>query len=370
MNRRQFLQSCGGVCVLAASGLTPVLSLAGEATAEPHDAEYWERLPDGRIRCLLCPNGCVRAHGERSLCRAREPRNGVLKSLVWGNPCVLALDPIEKCPLFHFQLPGPAFSIATAGCNLACSYCQNWQFSQKPPEETRNFPMRPADVIAKALEYKAAGVAFFYTEPTIYIEYMKDVARAAREKSLKTIMVTAGSINEKPLADVIEVIDAFTIGLKGFSEEYYRTVVKGSLKPVLAAITQVKAAGKHFELVNLLVPTLNDAETDVERLTDWVGEHVGADVPLHFTRFNPQFQLKSLPQTPVPVLERSRRIARRKGLRYVYTGNLPGHEGNHTICPGCNHTVIERLGFQVLKNRLQSGACPDCGRKIPGSWQS
>jgi len=282
---------------------------------------------------------------------------------------VLALDPIEKCPLFHYQLPGPAFSIATAGCNLACSYCQNWQFSQKPPEETRNFSMRPSDVVAKALEYKASAIAFFYTEPTIYIEYMKDVARAARSKSLTTVMVTAGSINEKPLADLLELIDAFTIGLKGFTDEYYRTVIKGSLQPVLAAIKQVKASGRHLELVNLLVPTLNDAEGDVSKLVDWVGDHLGTEVPLHFTRFNPQFQLKSLPPTPVPVLERARRLAQKKGLRFVYTGNLPGHEGNHTICPGCGKTVIERLGFQVLKNRLVSGACPDCTQKIPGHWQ-
>ena len=228
--------------------------------------------------------------------------------------------------------------------------------------------MTPAGVVEKALEYKASAIAFFYTEPTIYIEFMKDVARAAREKSLATVMVTAGSINEKPLADALELIDAFTIGLKGFTDGYYSKVIKGRLAPVQAAIRQVKASGKHLELVNLLVPTLNDSEAEVNQLIDWVGEHLGPDVPLHFTRFNPQFQLKSLPPTPVSLLDRFRKNAMAKGLHYVYTGNIPGHEGNHTLCHSCHKTVIERLGFQVLKNRLVEGECPDCGNRIPGRW--
>ncbi|HNW36309.1 MAG TPA: AmmeMemoRadiSam system radical SAM enzyme, partial [Candidatus Ozemobacteraceae bacterium] len=326
MHRRSFLQSCAGACFLS---LAPagILNTGAWAAlpATPREAEYYEVLPDGRIHCLLCPNGCVRGEGERSQCRVREPRGGKYYSLVYANPCVLALDPVEKCPLYHFPVPGNAFSIATAGCNLGCRYCQNWQFSQKPPEETRNFALQPEDVVAKAREYHVGGIAFFYTEPTIYIEYMKDVARQARKAGLVTVMVTAGYLQPKPLEDLLDCIDAFTVGLKGFSQEYYQTVIKGSFPPVLETLKRISAAKKHLEVVTLLVPTLNDQEASIKSEADWFAENLGPDVPLHFTRFNPQFQLKNLPPTPVSVLDQARKTALNAGLRYVYTGNVPGH---------------------------------------------
>jgi len=350
------------------SGLLNIKACA-QVPPQAREAEYYEVLPDGRIHCLLCPNGCVRNEGERSQCRVREPRGGKYYSLVYASPCVLAMDPIEKCPLYHFPLPGNAFSIATAGCNLGCSYCQNWQFSQKAPEETRNYSLQPDEVIAKAREYKAGGIAFFYTEPTIYIEYMKDIARLAKKAGLPTVMVTAGYLQRKPLEDLLGLIDAFTVGLKGFTNEYYESVIKGALPPVLETLKGIAAAKKHLEIVTLLVPTLNDRETAIKAETDWLAEHLGPDVPLHFTRFNPQFQLKNLPPTPVGVLDRARQIAMKSGLRYVYTGNVPGHEGNHTYCPTCGKSLIERLGFQVLKNTLVGGACPSCRTNIPGQWK-
>lgn len=370
MHRRTFLRACAGVCLMSGvpSGLLNIKACA-QVPPQAREAEYYEVLPDGRIHCLLCPNGCVRNEGERSQCRVREPRGGKYYSLVYASPCVLAMDPIEKCPLYHFPLPGNAFSIATAGCNLGCSYCQNWQFSQKAPEETRNYSLQPDEVIAKAREYKAGGIAFFYTEPTIYIEYMKDIARLAKKAGLPTVMVTAGYLQRKPLEDLLGLIDAFTVGLKGFTNEYYESVIKGALPPVLETLKGISAAKKHLEIVTLLVPTLNDRETAIKAETDWLAEHLGPDVPLHFTRFNPQFQLKNLPPTPVGVLDRARQIAMKSGLRYVYTGNVPGHEGNHTYCPTCGKSLIERLGFQVLKNTLVGGACPSCRTNIPGQWK-
>ncbi|HEY9069300.1 MAG TPA: AmmeMemoRadiSam system radical SAM enzyme [Candidatus Ozemobacteraceae bacterium] len=371
MDRRGFLRGCAGACFLAAVPVPAARCLAGDGLpANAHEAEYYEVLPDGRIHCRLCPNGCIRGEGERSRCRVREPRGGKYYTIAYMNPCVLAMDPIEKCPLYHFPIPGNAFSIATAGCNLNCRYCQNWQFSQKPPEETRTYRLGPAEVVAKALEYKAGGIAFFYTEPTIYIEYMKEVAREARKAHLATVMVTAGYIQPEPLEDLLGLIDAFTVGLKGFTEEYYRDVIGGSLQPVLETLKRIGAAKKHIEIVTLLVPTMNDQSASIEAEVKWLADTLGPDVPLHFTRFNPQYQLKNLPPTPVSTLDRARNAALKAGLRYVYTGNVPGHEGNHTFCPSCGKLLIERLGFQTLKNLLSGGACPACRTRIPGRWDT
>ncbi len=370
MDRRTFLKA--GVCACGAAFLPAWLGPVPGAGAAPalsdREASHYEVLADGRIHCLLCPNGCVRAEGERSRCLVREPRGGKYRALAYGLPCVLAMDPVEKCPLFHYRLPGNAFSIATAGCNLGCQYCQNWQFSQKRPEETRNFALTPAEVIKKAKEYKASAISFFYTEPTIYFEYMVDIARAARQAGLPTVMVTGGYINPAPLAELTALIDAFVVGLKGFSEDYYRQTVDGSLAPVLAALQAVKRAGRHLEVVTLLVPTLNDRLPAIEAEAAWLMQNLGPDVPLHFTRFIPQFKLKGLPPTPIQVLEQARAIGRKAGLKFVYTGNVPAHEGSHTWCPVCGKAVIERLGFQVLRNDLVNGVCPHCQTAIPGRW--
>jgi len=340
----------------------------GAFVGNPVEAQHYEVLPDGKIRCKLCPNSCIRGEGERSKCRVREPKGGKYYSFVYGNPCVLATDPIEKCPLFHFRTPGPAFSIATAGCNLQCQYCQNWQFSQKGPEETKNFSLTPKEVVEKAKEYKTTAISFFYTEPTIYFEYMKDIALLAKKAKLPCIMVTAGYINEAPLKELFPLIDAFVVGLKGFTEDYYNKIIGGSLEPVKKTLVRIKAAGKHFEVVTLLVPTLNDDMKAINELVTWFAGALGPDVPLHFTRFNPQYRLKGLPPSPVSVLEEARKLAMAAGLKFVYTGNVPGHEGNHTYCPKCKKILIERLGFKVLKDYMVNGACPSCGEKIPGVW--
>ncbi|MBI3039107.1 AmmeMemoRadiSam system radical SAM enzyme [bacterium] len=288
--------------------------------------------------------------------------------MVYGIPCVLALDPVEKCPLFHFKVNGGALSIATAGCNLSCDYCQNWQFSQKSPEETRNFSLPPAQVVSKALEYKASAIAFFYTEPTIYYEYVKDIAAEAKRLKLSTVMVSGGYINELPLKGLLDCIDAFVIGLKGFTEEFYQKVIHGTLSPVQNTLLTIKESSKHLEVVTLIVPTLNDQEENFRSESRWFLKNLGPDVPLHFTRFNPQFRLKGLPPTPVSALEKARKIAKDLGIHYVYTGNVPAHEGNHTYCSKCGKIVIERLGFQVLHNNLKNNACPWCETRVPGHW--
>lgn len=368
LNRRSFLGLTGGLCSAWLAGC------GSQAHASPtpvslHPAQHFTVLPDGRTRCDLCPNRCVRGEGERSRCHVRETRGGKLYSLVYGLPCVVSLDPLEKCPLYHFRKGGNALSIATAGCNLGCHYCQNWQFSQKGPEETSNFSLSPTQVIAKAREYKAQSIAFFYTEPTIAFEYIKDVAVLAKKADLPTVMVTAGYIQEAPLKELLPLIDAFTVGLKGFSREYYNEAIGGDLDPVLKVLQLIGKAKSHLELVTLLVPTLNDAPETLAAEIAWIKDTLGTEVPLHFSRFVPQFKLKRLPPTPTATLEAARKRAIEAGMKYVYTGNLPGHEGNHTLCPSCRKVVVERLGFQVLGNHLARGACPNCSAPIAGHWE-
>jgi len=368
IDRRGFLKAVGCACATYPFLSYPSVGIAA-SSAVWKEASHYEKLPNGKIHCLLCPNSCVRGEGERSKCRVREAKNGKYYSLVYGAPCVIAPDPVEKCPLFHFELEGNALSIATAGCNLSCQYCQNWQFSQKPVEETKNFELSPKKVIEKAKEYLLHGISFFYTEPTIYFEYMKDIAVEAKKTGMPTIMVTAGYINPTPLKELFHLMDAFVVGLKGFSDGYYEKIVGGTLQPVLKALVEIKEASKHLEVVTLLVPTCNDGMQDIQAQIDWLVKNLGVDVPLHFTRFNPQFKLKGLPPTPVPILREARKRAMDAGIKYVYTGNIPADEGNHTFCPTCKKVIIERLGFQILRFDLKKGACPYCGTKIAGRWK-
>lgn len=365
--RRDFIKLAGSICLTGGFGFAPS-RLLGNPKVSNIEARFYEKLPEGKVRCLLCPNFCVRGNGETGQCRVRENVNGTYVTRVYGNPCVIAIDPAEKCPLFHYQLPTPTFSIATAGCNLFCHYCQNWQFSQKGPAETQNYSLSPAQVIEKALEYKSGAISFFYTEPTIYIEYLIDIAIRAREASLPCIMVTGGYINPEPLKELLPLIDAYVVGLKGFNNDYFREHIGGSLEPVLEALKLIHSSGKHLEIVTLLVPTLNDQPEAIKSEIEWIRKNLGLSVPLHFTRFNPQYKLKGLPPTPVSTLDRARKEALKAGMQYVYTGNIPGHEGNHTYCPKCNKIAVERLSFKVLKNNHKNGVCDNCGFQLHGKW--
>jgi pyruvate formate lyase activating enzyme len=321
------------------------------------------------VACQLCARGCLIRAGERGDCRARINVNGELRSLVYGRPMAINLDPIEKKPFFHF-LPGTtAYSIGTAGCPLHCKFCQNWQLSQVKPDDYDVPYTGPVDIVATARRREAASVAFTYNEPTVFIEYMLDTAAVARKQGLRTALVSCGFMNERPLADMCAALDAIKIDLKGYSEDFYRTVSGASLAPVLRSIRQVRKSGTHLEIVNLVVPTLNDAEASLRGLADFVMGELGPDVPVHFTRFHPDYQLLNLPPTPIATLDRARSLAMDRGLRYVYVGNVPGHPGNHTYCPGCGKVVIRRDNFFVVENNVKNGHCAFCGRVIAGVWQ-
>lgn len=321
------------------------------------------------VACQLCARGCLIKAGDRGQCRARINVNGELRSLVYGRPLATNLDPIEKKPFYHF-LPGTtAYSLGTAGCPLRCKFCQNWQLSQARPDDYDVPYTPPADVANEARRRAAASVAFTYNEPTVFTEYLLDTAAAARKQGLRAVLVSCGFMNERPLADMCGALDAIKIDLKGYSEDFYRTVSGASLAPVLRSIRQVRRSGTHLEIVNLVVPTLNDADDTLRGLADFVMGELGPDVPVHFTRFHPDYQLLNLPPTPVATLERARGFAMDRGLRYAYVGNVPGHAGNHTYCPGCGKVVVRRDNFFVVENNLKNGRCAFCARAIAGVWQ-
>ncbi|HIE38344.1 MAG TPA: AmmeMemoRadiSam system radical SAM enzyme [Anaerolineales bacterium] len=345
-------------CASCHGGVEPPLPVAYCHT--PHTGTY--------VRCNLCPHGCFIAEGERGQCRARENQGGRLFSVVYGNPCAVHVDPIEKKPFYHFLPTAAAFSLATAGCNLRCLYCQNWQISQFPPEETRNADLPPEEVVRYAQMTNAPVIAYTYSEPVVFYEYMLTTARLAREAGLLNVVISAGFINPEPLRELCAAVDAIKIDLKGYDEEFYREVCGAELGPVLEAIRIIYESGTHLEIVNLVVPTLNDDLNQLRALSRWVARDLSPDVPLHFTRFHPQYKLTNLPPTPVESLEKARAIALEEGVRFVYVGNVPGHPANTTYCPVCRRPIVVRQGFAVREYHLQGGACAYCGESIPGVW--
>lgn len=321
-----------------------------------------------KVQCELCPRGCLLVEGQRGDCRVRINLDGKLQTLVYANPCSINVDPIEKKPLFHV-LPGSgAFSVATAGCNLHCKYCQNWQISQSPPENLTNYNLSPEQMIKGALDAGCRSIAYTYSDPVIFYEYVYDAGRLAKKAGILNILVTAAYINQQPLIDLCPYIDAANVDLKGITDDFYQRMSSATLKPVQEAILTMKKMGVWVELTNLVVPTWNDAEKDLRALCQWIKDYCGEKTPLHFSKFWPMHQLKNLPPTPASTLEKAWEIAKATGLKYVYVGNVPGHKGNSTYCPGCGALLIERVGYQILQNNVVNGICNKCGEKIPGIW--
>ncbi len=378
ITRRDFLWQ-GGRCAFFLAGLKALegvsLPLASNAQTLEKGflgrklSPYFTPLSDGRIRCELCPRFCQVEKGQRGYCRVRENVDGRYYSLVYGNPCAVHVDPIEKKPFYHV-LPGTlSFSLATAGCNLNCKFCQNWEISQAKPDETLNYRLSPEQAVEAAARSQCRSIASTYVEPTIFIEYMLDMGRLTRAQKLLKVIHSNGYINAAPLQDLCQVLDAACIDLKGFSEEYYRDLTEGSLNPVLATLKQLKDRKVHTEIVNLIVPGKNDDLQQIRAMSRWIKTELGPEVPLHFTRFTPLYKLKSLAPTPVATLELAWQTALDEGLHFVYIGNVPGHEAEHTTCPKCKARVIERTGYRVQTVHLQDGKCTRCSQPIPGIWK-
>ena len=328
--------------------------------------ETWGSAID--VQCELCPKQCLIGPGQSGECRIRVNIEGKLHAVTYGYPSAVHVDPVEKKPLFHF-LPGTdILSMATVGCNLHCKNCQNWELSQRNPEEAEAVYLPPDKVVAMARGTGCPSIAYTYSDPIVFYEYMLDTARLAREAGLRNVWVTAGYINPDPLKELCTVLDAANIDLKAYSDSFYREICDATLEPVLNTIVATKSAGVLVEVTNLIIPTLNDSDKDLQGWCRWIKENTGTDTPVHFSRFHPQHRLRHLPPTPPSTLTRAWEIARAEGLQYAYIGNVLVPGALDTRCPFCKEALIRRMGYRILENRLHAGQCPSCRKEISGTW--
>ena len=350
-------------------GGIPKVFAAEQPRATP--ARFWKKLGDRRIECELCPKHCKVDDRERGFCGVRENRGGEYVTLVWGQPCAVHVDPIEKKPLFHFLPGSTSYSIATVGCNFQCEHCQNFDISQFPRYEKRDIPGQdtaPAQIVAGAKNRGCASISYTYTEPTIFGEYAYDTAMLAKEAGIRNVFVSNGFMSEKSAKILGQVLDADNIDLKSFSDSFYRKVCKARLQPVLDTIQRMKELGVWVEVTTLIIPGLNDSDQELKDLAGFI-KKVGADIPWHVSAFYPTYKMLDRPRTPVETLRRARQIGLTAGLRYVYTGNIPGEDGEKTFCYACGAVVIDRVGYTIRRNYLKDGKCAQCGAAIDGVWQ-
>jgi len=384
MTRREFV--AGGVaCGLA---LTPGCAFAkrlfsgpkNEKTITLDDAPdtlwkwskevyFRQELPNGRVRCMTCPNMCLLPPGARSRCGSHVNMGGKLYTLVYGNPCAVHVDPIEKKPLYHFLPSTQSFSIAATGCSFNCLNCQNWEISQARPEEVKFDEMFPPAVVDNAVRAGCASIAYTYSEPTTFFEYMIDTSRIARERKVRNVWVTNGYITGPALAEYCKTLDAANVDVKGFSEESYAALNAGRLAPVLAALRILSERNIWFEMTALIVPTYSDDMDAVKRMCGWIVKNIGSDHPLHFSRFSPRYRLTHLPMTSISFLEEARKEAMAEGLNYVYVGNVPPSDSSHTYCPSCRKRIVSRMGYGTGEINMKGGACAFCGHTIAGVWR-
>lgn len=338
---------------------------------------YWSDLDDGRIQCDVCPRECKLREGQRGFCFVRGRLDDEVVLTTYGRSSGYCIDPIEKKPLNHF-LPGtPVLSFGTAGCNLGCKFCQNWDISKSRELDTLADSAKPEVIARAASELGCRSVAFTYNDPTIFLEYAVDVAQACHEVGVKTVAVTAGYIKPDARREFYSHLDAANVDLKAFSEEFYKGLTFSELAPVLDSLKYLKhETDVWFELTTLVIPGENDSEDELDRMTSWVVENLGPDVPMHFSAFHPDFKLKNKPRTPPATLRRAREIAIKNGVRYAYTGNVHDSDGDTTLCPSCGTDLIVRDWYDLHQYRVTpSGSCPDCGETIagvfekrPGTW--
>ena len=330
-------------------------------------AMYQEETARG-IMCRICPNECVLKEGELSKCNNRKVYNSKLYTLAFGNPCSVNIDPVEKKPLYHFYPGTTAYSIATAGCNLVCLNCQNWTISQTSPDKTRNYDLSPEDVVADCIQNNCKSIAYTYSEPVTFYEYVYETAQVARKAGVKNIMKSNGYINPEPLKKLCTVIDAANIDLKAFTESTYLKLTGGKLQPVLDSLKVYLDMGVWLEITNLVVPTWSDNLNEIKDMCRWLNNNGFSKTPLHFSRFYPLHKLEQLPPTPVDLLNKAVKIARDEGLIHIYTGNVPGNELSDTVCPDCKSTLVSRQGFRVTSNTIMNGKCNKCSRPMEGVW--
>ncbi len=333
---------------------------------------WWHRLKDGRIQCDLCPRNCRLREGQHGFCYIREAKNNGIVLTSYGRASGFCIDPVEKKPLNHFYPGTSVLSFGTAGCNLGCKFCQNWDISKAREDDRLTSRALPQDIAYSAKRSGCKSIAFTYNDPVIFAEYAIDTAIAAHELGIKTIAVTAGFITQEAREDFFEHIDAANIDLKGFTQEFYGKTCLASLKPVLETITWLgKETNVWIELTTLLIPGYNDSEEEIRNLTNWIMENLGPNVPLHFTAFHPDFKMMDVPHTPLDTLINARKIALETGLNHAYTGNVYDIEGQSTYCPSCREVLIERDWYCLGKwNIDREGSCKNCGSRLPGHFDT
>jgi pyruvate formate lyase activating enzyme len=338
--------------------------------APSHRARYWHAEPDGRLLCTLCPRHCRIGEGQTGFCYVRRNVGGVLYQTAYGRSTGFAVDPIEKKPLNHF-LPGTEIlSFGTAGCNLGCRFCQNWDISKARLDERSSAEVTPAAIVALAKKAGAPSIAYTYNDPVIFAELVIDVARAARESGLRNVLVTAGYVTEEAREDLFRYADAANVDLKAFTESFYQRFTLSHLEPVKETLRWlVHRTPVWTEVTTLLIPGLNDGDGEIRAQCEWIGKELGEEVPLHFTAFHPDFKMLDRPRTPAATLRRARAMAMEVGLRYVYVGNVHDEEGQTTFCHACGIELIARDWHAVTRYRLEGNRCPDCGARIPGRFQ-
>lgn len=333
------------------------------------EAYLYDRLENEKVRCLLCNHNCVITEGKTGICGVRENRSGILVSLVYGKVIASHCDPIEKKPLFHFIPGSRSYSIATVGCNFRCFFCQNADISQMPSDHNRIMgqDMTPEEIVEDALNTRSASISYTYTEPTIYYELAVDTARLASSEGLKNVFVSNGYMTEQCLEDMSPDLHAANVDLKAFTDEFYKEQCGAKLEPVLRTLETMKRLGIWLEVTTLLIPGLNDSKEELKEISRFLA-NLDTDIPWHISRFHPTYRLTDIPSTPPDTIQRARDLGYEAGLKYVYTGNLPGDEGEKTFCHNCGELLIDRFGFTVTKNRIKENLCPECGSEIPGVW--
>ena len=386
MTRKEFLKSAAlGASALLCAGTgygflgkaaNCTGSIKGHITRNDAPKKPWKWAIEGfhyashgkKVQCQVCPNRCILAPGDRSICRSKVNIERKLYSLTYGNPCAVHLDPIEKKPLAHFYPRTKAFSIATTGCNFRCLNCQNWEISQKKPKQVEHITLFPEEAVKTALEKGARSIAYTYSEPITFYEYMFDTARLAQQANLKNVLISNGYINRKPLTSLCRYLDGANINLKSFDNAIYRCLNGGRLLPVLETFKTLHEQGVWFEMTTLVVPTYVDKPEMIKRMCAWILKNLGPNYPLHFLRFFPQYKLNRLPATPIATLEELRRIALAQGIHYVYLGNVPGHASTQTYCHQCRKVIVGRNGYRIKEIHMKDGKCIYCETPIPGRW--
>lgn len=329
---------------------------------------WFEKMDDGALTCTLCPKSCKLNNGERGRCRVRKNIDGQGYSLVFGNPALVQEDPVERKPFYHVFPGSRALSVSTAGCNLACKFCEVWDMALVDPEEVHSYDMPPQKVIEYALAADLPAVSFAFGEPVVFYEYMQAVAQRAKSAGLLNLMHTAGYINPAPLKKILRLIDAVNFDLKGFDEEFYREYVGGELDIALQSLKTIGNTDTHLEITMIIIPTINDDPTVIRQMCRWIAAELGPETPLHFARFYPLYKLSGLPRTPVSALETARNVALEEGLKHVYIAKVTGHDGENTFCPQCSELLISRTGFVIDEMTLDQGRCLSCETVLGGLW--